>query len=196
MRLFVLKRVWRSFWVDEQFSDICLLTQRRSVSRQAWWPKSQGGAGHFWADLCREPDPPWWMDSASSGMSHTPGWKVPDTQNIHDRSHAQVRTATTQTQQTRLVRSEPSCLLRLTPCSLILSVSHLSSLRYSRREASAARSITKANGVPFSSMDKDWQKLNKRLNGFSGLCGFISYFVSFTTTSSWVNLKKMVLHRV
>ncbi len=36
-----------------------------------------------------------------------------------------------------------------------LSVSHLSSLRYSRREASAARSITKANGVPFSSIDRD-----------------------------------------
>lgn len=43
----------------------------------------------------------------------------------------------------------------LTPCSLILSVSHLSSLRYSRRDASAARSITKANGVPFSSMERD-----------------------------------------
>ena len=46
----------------------------------------------------------------------------------------------------------------LTPCSLILSVNHLSSLRYSRREASAARSITKANGVPFSSIDRDWRK--------------------------------------
>lgn len=44
-----------------------------------------------------------------------------------------------------------------TPCSLILSVSHLSSLRYSRRDARAARSITKANGVPFSNMERDWK---------------------------------------
>lgn len=43
-----------------------------------------------------------------------------------------------------------------TPCSLILSVSHLSSLRYSRREASAARSMTKANGVPLSNIESDW----------------------------------------
>lgn len=50
----------------------------------------------------------------------------------------------------------------LTPCSRILSVSHLSSLRYSRREASAARSITKANGVPFSSIDRDWKANIKR----------------------------------
>jgi len=40
-----------------------------------------------------------------------------------------------------------------TPCSRILSVSHLSSLRYSRLEARQARSITKAYGVALSNID-------------------------------------------
>jgi hypothetical protein len=44
-----------------------------------------------------------------------------------------------------------------TPCSLILSDSHLSNLRYSLLEARQARSITKANGVAFSSIDKAWK---------------------------------------
>lgn len=58
---------------------------------------------------------------------------------------------------TMLLRIRTCVCSALTPCSRILSVSHLSSLRYSRREASAARSITKANGVPFSSIDRDWK---------------------------------------
>lgn len=62
--------------------------------------------------------------------------------------------------QSAEIKKEKSCF---TPCSRILSVSHLSSLRYSRREASAARSITKANGVPFSSIDKAWRKKIRRL---------------------------------
>lgn len=43
--------------------------------------------------------------------------------------------------------------LKLTPCSLILSDSHLSSFRYSLLDAKQARSITKANGVAFSNID-------------------------------------------
>ena len=42
----------------------------------------------------------------------------------------------------------------ITLCSEILSDSHLSSLRYSRREAKQARSTTKAYGVAFSSIDR------------------------------------------
>ena len=43
---------------------------------------------------------------------------------------------------------------KLTPCSLILSDSHLSSFKYSLLDAKQARSITKANGVAFRSMDR------------------------------------------
>jgi len=54
-----------------------------------------------------------------------------------------------------------------TPCSRILSVSHLSSLRYSRLDARQAKSMTKAYGVAFSNTDSAYntshihQQINK-----------------------------------
>ena len=43
-------------------------------------------------------------------------------------------------------------------CSRSLSLSHLSSLRYSRLDANAASSITNTNGEPLSSMDSAWPR--------------------------------------
>lgn len=44
--------------------------------------------------------------------------------------------------------------MKISPCSLILSVSHFSRLRYSRLLARIARSITKGNGWPLSMRER------------------------------------------
>lgn len=53
-------------------------------------------------------------------------------------------------------------------CSFSLSFSHLSSFRYSRRDARAARSITNTNGEPFSNMERACS--NNKSRGFNPYC--------------------------
>lgn len=65
------------------------------------------------------------------------------------------------------------CKKEVTWCSLSLSLNHLSSLRYSRRDARAARSMTNTNGEPFNSIDNAYRKnktdkLNKMTQPFKG----------------------------
>ena len=65
------------------------------------------------------------------------------------------------------------CKKEVTWCSLSLSLNHLSSLRYSRRDARAARSMTNTNGEPFNSIDNAYRKnkkdkLNKMTQLFKG----------------------------
>ena len=54
----------------------------------------------------------------------------------------------------RRLRKSTTATANSSWCSRSLSLSHLSNLRYSRRDANAARSMTKANDEPFNNMER------------------------------------------
>lgn len=55
-------------------------------------------------------------------------------------------------------RNFTTALMNGSPCSLILSVSHFSSFKYSLREARHARSITNGNDWAFNRRERAWNK--------------------------------------
>ena len=79
----------------------------------------------------------------------------------------------------------------LTWCSLIFSDSHLSSLRYSLREARHARSMTNANGDVVKSMDnafRSWETSRIRLRRNCWCSGSLFMYQWDIACSMWVRI--------